>query len=132
VDVEVRQIPAAQGNWEQLPDEARYEELDENLWFEATCPHDRVGYNVSLREMGNMSEQARYFIKGFLSGTEPEPPTDVDGNTTPEDLQAWRSATARFRRTGTWYGRWGTCDECGCVLLPDTTADFCNEHLPPA
>jgi hypothetical protein len=138
--------------WEQVSEGSSPEELDENLWFEATCggrdiltgnghtfagrmrawcPHTRVGYNVSLREMGDMSEQSRYFVRGFLCGTEPDSPTDTDGDTAPADLQAWLSATARFRRTGSWYGRWGTCDQCGCVLLPDSAADFCDEHQPP-
>jgi hypothetical protein len=94
----------------------------------AWCPHEQVSYNVSLSEMGAMSDEALYFVLGFLSGVEPGPPTNADGETDPKDLQAWRSATARFRRTGQWYGRWGTCRTCGCVLLPDTAGDRCHEH----
>jgi hypothetical protein len=75
-----------------------------------------------------MSEEARYFVAGFLAGNEPGYPADADGETDEADLAAWRAATARFRRTGSWYGRWGTCQVCGCVLLPDTADDRCHEH----
>jgi hypothetical protein len=135
--------------WEVIPGDDG-PELDERLWFEAPCggrdlllqgaghtfpgrmsawcPHQSVAYNVSLAEMGNVSDEARYFALGFLSGNEPGPPADDEGRTDPGDLEAWHSATARFRRTGSWYGRWGTCSVCGCVLLPDSSADRCHEH----
>ncbi|WP_405092098.1 hypothetical protein OG767_03335 [Micromonospora sp. NBC_01392] len=132
--------------WERAPiDEPP---IDERLWFEAPCgrdvlvgnghsftgrmaawcPHEGVGYNVSRAEMGAMSEEARYFVAGFLAGNEPGYPVDVDGETDEADLSAWRAALARFRRTGSWYGRWGTCQVCGCVLLPDTAGDRCHQH----
>lgn len=60
----------------------------------------------------------------------PEPLPDM-GDTTPEDEAAWRAATRRFRRTGQWFGRWGTGDECGAVLLPDSASHRCAEHQPP-
>jgi len=134
--------------WERLPVEGP-PPVDERLWFEAPCgrrdfivgnghtfvgrlaawcPHDEVGYNVSLCEMGAMSEESRYFVAGFLAGNEPGYPTDEDGENDEADLIAWQSAIHRFRRTGSWYGRWGTCRVCGCVLLPDTGADRCHEH----
>lgn len=94
----------------------------------AWCPQKDVGYNVSLNEMGAMSTESRYFIAGFLAGNEPRYPSDDEGETDEADLIAWQSATRRFRRTGSWYGRWGTCQVCGCVLLPDTAADHCQEH----
>jgi hypothetical protein len=75
-----------------------------------------------------MPEETRYFVLGFLSGNEPDPPEDSDGAIDDDDLVAWRMAIARFRRTGLWYGRWSTCDECGCVLLPDSASDRCHEH----
>lgn len=137
--------------WEQLPEQDPLAGLDDRLWFEAPCggrdllagtsghtypgrmsawcPHKQVGYNVSLSEMGEMSEQSRYFVAGFLAGNEPGPPDDADHEIEPDDLAAWLAATARFRRTGLWLGRWNTCQACGCVLLPDTAADRCAEHL---
>jgi len=131
--------------WERLPDEAP-PPVDERLWFEAPCgrrdflvgnghtftgrmaawcPHDEVGYNVSLAGMGDMSDETRYFVAGYLAGSEPGPPDEADA----ADLTAWKGATSRFRRTGYWYGRWGTCEVCGCVLLPDTAGRRCHEHL---
>ena len=133
--------------WERVPVEAPA--VDERLWFEASCggrdflvgnghtfvgrmaawcPHQGVGYNVSRSELGTLSEQAGYFVAGFLAGAEPGYPDDADDQTEEADLAAWRAATARFRRTGSWYGRWGTCQVCGCVLLPDTANDRCHEH----
>lgn len=135
--------------WEMLPEESA-PTADPRLWFDAPCggrdlllpgqghtftgrmsawcPHQQLSYNVSLSEMGAMSDEARYFVLGFLSGNEPGPPYNDEGDVTHADLAAWRSATARFRRTGQWYGRWGTCQTCGCVLLPDTAEDHCHEH----
>ncbi|MBO0827642.1 MAG: hypothetical protein J2P24_07655 [Streptosporangiales bacterium] len=136
--------------WERLPDEPR-PEVDERLWFEAGCggrdllvgnghtfvgrmaawcPHDEVGYNVSLGEMGEMSDAARHWIAGYLAGAEPGHPyvENEDGDLDRADMAAWESALRRFRRTGEWYGRWGTCRVCGCVLLPDTAGDRCAEH----
>lgn len=135
--------------WERLPAEDPPLPPDERLWFEAACgerdfivgnghtfagrlaawcPHAGVGYNVSLGEMGAMSEEARYFVAGFLAGNEPDCPAADEGEGNEADLLAWRAATRRFRRTGSWYGRWGTCQACGCVLLPGTAADRCHEH----
>lgn len=136
--------------WEQVPVEEPA--IDERLWFDASCgerdflvgnghtfvgrmaawcPLQNRGYNVSASEMGTMSEQARYFVAGFLEGARPGLPVDADGDTDDVDLVAWRAATDRFRRTGSWYGRWGTCRVCGCVLLPDTAEDLCHEHSGP-
>jgi hypothetical protein len=133
--------------WERLP--AEDPAFDERLWFDAPCggrdliigsgntfrgrmaawcPDRRVSYNASLGEMGPMSDESRYYVAGFLAGNAPGRPSDADGDTSDDDLVAWRSATARFRRTGSWYGRWGTCGVCGCVLLPDTAADRCHDH----
>lgn len=95
----------------------------------AWCPSRQVGYNVSLSEIAEMSHESRYFIKGFLAGDGPAPPYDDEGDLDPDDLQAWRSAIARFNRTGYWYGRWGTCRVCGCVLLPDLAGELCEQHL---
>ena len=96
----------------------------------AWCPDTQVSYNVSLAEMGQMSQEARYYVTGFLAGNQPEPPplSDLDAEIDPGDLTAWKAAAARFRRTGLWLGRWRTCQACGRALLPDTAADNCQEH----
>jgi hypothetical protein len=132
--------------WERAP--ADDEPIDERLWFEGTCgnrdfiignghtfvgriaawcPTKSISYRISLGEIGDMSEESRWYLRGFLAGVEPGWPVDADGDTDEADLRAWRAATRRFRSTGSWYGRWGTCDVCGCVLLPDTAADRCHE-----
>jgi hypothetical protein len=138
--------------WEQVPEAEQAEDPDPLLWFEAPCggrdlltgnggtysgrmsawcPDKQVSYNVSLAEMGQMSQQARYYVAGFLAGNQPgpPPPTDPDADMDPGDLAAWKAAAARFRRTGEWFGRWRTCPTCGRVLLPGTAADNCQEHL---
>jgi hypothetical protein len=139
--------------WEHVPEPEPEQEPDPLLWFEASCggrdllagnggtfpgrmsawcPHEQVRYNVSLSGMGQMSPEARYYVAGFLAGNEPGPPLppDDDVDIEPADLAAWVAATGRFRRTGLWFGRWRTCQTCGCVLLPDTAARNCQEHLP--
>jgi hypothetical protein len=130
--------------WEQVPPREDIE-WDERLWFEASCgnrdflgmdnPHTFLGrmsawcpdrnvwYRVSLAGMGEMSDEARYFVKGYLAGSEPGFDA-VDG----PDFVAWETAVRRFRGTGEWYGRWGTCESCGCVLLPDSRGPRCHEH----
>jgi len=144
--------------WERVPsfERAGPAEIDERLWFVgpcgqrdfldvagghsyrgrlmAFCPHnsDYPGYHVSLSEMGQMSLEAEYFVKGYLCGDEPGLPEDENGDVTPEDLTAWRQAVQRFHTTGSWLGRWKTCEICGCVLLPDTAAQRCAEHADQA
>jgi hypothetical protein len=137
--------------WEYVPETTQVSEPDPLLWFEAPCggrdlltgngstypgrmsawcPNKRVSYNISLAEMGRMSQQARYYVAGFLAGNQPgpPPPPDPDADTDPGDLTAWKAAADRFRRTGRWLGRWRTCQTCGRILLPDAAADNCQEH----
>jgi hypothetical protein len=132
--------------WERIPDHSDEPTIDERLWFEADCggrdfllgkagwtfrgrmsawcPKKKVSYRVSLSEMGTMSDETRYFVRGFLAGNAPNWPKNDD----PDDFNAWLAATSRFQETGYWYGRWGTCATCGCVLLPETAEDHCAEH----
>jgi hypothetical protein len=139
--------------WEDVQEPEHAQAPDPLLWFEAPCggrdqlvgsgdtypgrmaawcPDKQVSYNVSLAEMGQMSQQARYYVAGFLAGNQPgpPPPPDPDSGIEAGDLTAWTAATSRFRRTGLWIGRWRTCQACGRVLLPDTAAEDCQEHPP--
>jgi hypothetical protein len=139
--------------WEQIPDPVT-KVLDEQLWFEAPCggrdlltgngntfpgrmaawcPDKGVAYSVSLFEMGEMSQPARYFVAGFLAGNQPAAPPmlelpDGDQDIDEADYTAWVSAMRRFRQEGMWHGRWNTCQICGRVLLPDTAANKCQAH----
>lgn len=80
--------------WEHVPEPEQAEELDPLLWFEAPCGGrdlldgnggtypgrmsvwcpDKVRYNVSVAEMGQMSQQTRYYVAGFLAGNRSGPP----------------------------------------------------------
>jgi len=71
----------------------------------AYCPKEEVYTRVSLGEIEMCSEQALYFIRGFLSGNEPPPPTDDDHRTVLVDdprYLAWRAAVDRFHEAGYW------------------------------
>jgi hypothetical protein len=104
-------------------------DLDRALWFEPGCCSDGQHYlhhnphtfpgrmgayceahdstlSVSLSEIEQASEPARYWIRGFLSGNEPPPPLDSEGYEI-DDLEdprwdRWREAVAQFRKTGAW------------------------------
>lgn len=53
---------------------------------------------VSLSEMTHISAPARYWINGFLAGSEPPPP--ASDNDAAE--AAWESARRAYRATGEW------------------------------
>lgn len=106
---------------EALPDD-----VDECLWFEmdgcagrhyfvdgnptilgrmyAYCPGKKIVTRVSKGEVRACSDEARYFIRGFLAGSEPGPPVDGEGLLTDDAaaVDGWRAATERWRRTGEW------------------------------
>ena len=86
-------------HWEQDPEAAHGGEPDPLPWFEAPCrgrdllagnggayprrmlawcPARQISYNVSRAEMGQMSQQARYYVAGFLAGNQPGPPPPSD------------------------------------------------------
>lgn len=100
--------------------------LDERLWFEvencpgrhvfldgnptilgrmyAWCPNKKTTTRVSKSDVVDASDESRYFIKGFLAGSEPAPPTDDEGRLS-SDLAAvaeWRANCAEWRLTGSW------------------------------
>ncbi|MFC6023768.1 hypothetical protein ACFP2T_47405 [Plantactinospora solaniradicis] len=71
----------------------------------AYCPEEGSYTRVSLEEIEMCSEQALYFIRGFLSGNEPPPPLTDDGDDVPMDdphYSTWRAAIDRFHDTGHW------------------------------
>ncbi len=63
------------------------------------------GFSVSKYEMAAFSVETEYWVKGFLSGNEPEPPRDSEGDQLPPDhplnLQ-WERSAAHFAEQGAW------------------------------
>lgn len=45
----------------------------------AYCPVKRIKTRASKYEITASSDEAAYFVRGFLSGTEPPPPVDEEG-----------------------------------------------------
>jgi hypothetical protein len=109
-------------------------DVDPDLWFDTQCgrhylldgnahtfPGRMLAYcaergirtRVSKGEIGDCSEQSRYFVRGFLSGNEPAPPDSNDG-IEPAYL-AWSDAAARFRDTGYWLDVGASGDASGDV-----------------
>jgi hypothetical protein len=71
----------------------------------AYCAKEDVYLRVALGEIELCSEQALYFIRGFLSGNEPPPPLgDADEPMLADDPRylAWRAAVDRFHEFGYW------------------------------
>jgi hypothetical protein len=65
----------------------------------AWCQDQQAEIAVSLREMTYTSLGASFWIKGFLSGSEPPPPTGA-----PAAEAAWETARREYRTTGEWPG----------------------------
>lgn len=100
--------------------------IDENLWFYhhgcegkhflvsnphtspgrmwAWCPIKKSGFCVSKAEILESSLQTEYWVKGFLIGNQPAPPTneneDVDLNSEPYKL--WNLKVEEYEQTGNW------------------------------
>lgn len=142
--------------WELVPEPGAEPELDLALWFHsegcaerhylignphtfpgrisAWCPRKMMSYCVSKSEIAECSTETAYFVKGFLSGSEPRAPVDEAGDRMPpSDLEyrAWARATQLFQQTGTWNSRFRICEVCGARLLPSNPRATCwGEHIP--
>lgn len=70
----------------------------------AWCPREQHSLFVARTDIGRMSRAARYWIEGYLHGSEPAPPPGPDGP--PEfgspAYRRWQRQTAQFRAHGTW------------------------------
>lgn len=67
-----------------------------------------------------MSQQAKYWLRGYLSGSEPAPPVDEEGDPYPPDHEEgrhWAKSVELFHQTGNWYHGERYCDGCGERLL---------------
>jgi len=103
-------------------------DVDPRLWFEmagcegrhylvegnphivgriyAYCPTNKTVSRVSKYEITASSEEAAYFVRGFLSGGEPPPPLDEEGMLVDDEaaIERWQHALAIWRDTGRWTG----------------------------
>ncbi len=70
----------------------------------AWCPHKETSFFVSLKEMKELSEPARWWITGYLRGNEPHPPINGDGDTNfdSKEYKAWEKACDEFHESGVW------------------------------
>ena len=70
----------------------------------AYCPVKRVETRVSKSEITALSDEAAYFVRGFLSGSEPPPPLDEEGLLTADQalIDQWKAAVRVWRETGEW------------------------------
>jgi hypothetical protein len=67
----------------------------------AWCQDHQFEIAVSLDEMTYISIGASFWIKGFLSGSEPAPPE----SDSPAAEAEWEAARREYRSTGKWPGR---------------------------
>ena len=98
---------------------------DEKLWFEhkgcegkhyllgnphtvagrmlAWCLKENRSFFISKPDIGERSEFADYWIKGFLSGNQPEPPLDENGTAFgSKEYEEWQKKIEEFEKTGRW------------------------------
>jgi hypothetical protein len=73
----------------------------------AWCPKKQTGFCVSKLEITSLSKESKYWIEGFLSGNEPEPPDESDISSTQDYFKSrkykkWEKAIAEFKETGYW------------------------------
>ncbi|MGM1047781.1 MAG: hypothetical protein ACQEXX_16795 [Bacillota bacterium] len=100
--------------------------------YQRYCPQKDVFFNVSLGEIGDMPLNTKYWIKGFLSGNEPSPPVDEEGDIyrpIHEDNIHWDKSVALFHKTGSWYSDERNCTICGMKLLNSWTYFECENCL---
>ncbi len=94
----------------------------------AWCPLKQVSFCVSKSEIHECSQAARYWIKGFLSGNEPDAPMNKKRDYLPDDhprTQAWRAAIRQFPETGIWVVSERLCKNCKQRLLPTQPGLLC-------
>jgi len=124
---------------------------DKNLWFEhlgckgkhylignphtyvgrmwAWCPKEERTFFVSKADMGEMSEQAKFWVQGFLNGHEPDPPVNEDGDVDFESLEykTWTEAMVFFHETGFWTDQERKCEKCGKMILKSEPGVKCMD-----
>ena len=93
------------------------------------CPKQKKSFYFSITEIERMSVETQYWIKGFLSGNEPEAPIDEDGDTIfeGEEYDFWAESIKVFHKTGYWYGDERFCDICGRKLYNSWLYSECEK-----
>lgn len=99
----------------------------------AYCPTKKVFFNISPESITNMSQETKYWIKGYLAGNEPSPPDDENGEPNYPEHEVyidWQRSVDLFHKTGYWYSDVRHCEECGKKLLnswPEIECEECFE-----
>ena len=79
--------------------------------------------------MKTYTSESKYWIKGFLKGNQPNPPSDNNGEVDFEskEYQTWQKAIGLFDNTGYWWsGDKRFCDNCNEELLDSEPEDNCK------
>lgn len=68
------------------------------------CPKKQRTFFVSKEEIGDCSVEAKYWIMGFLSGNQPKPPVNEEGDVDfkSEQYLAWVKKIGDFEKSGYW------------------------------
>ena len=70
------------------------------------CPVKQIVTRISKYEITASSAEADYSLRGYLSGSEPAPPTDEEGLLVEDqaEVDAWLRRVKVWRQTGEWTG----------------------------
>jgi hypothetical protein len=68
------------------------------------CPNKEVSFFMSKNEIQKCSKEAEYWIKGFLTGNEPEPPVGDDEmpDFESKEYSEWKDHIKEFHSKGIW------------------------------
>jgi len=80
--------------------------------------------------MGEMAESTEIWVKGFLTGCEPDPPIDQDGQTdfSNPTYKVWEQTVELFRHTGYWHtDEIRHCVGCNNPLLRSESEEKCSK-----
>lgn len=90
----------------------------------AYCPHTKEYFLMSKFDIIKMSNESKYWLKGFLSGAEPEPP---DENPKNNKYLFWEKSIKRFHQTGAWAENKRRCKVCRKQALFSEFEHLCSE-----
>ena len=93
------------------------------------CTEKKKSFYFSLGEISEMSEETKYWIKGFLVGSEPNPPIGEDGRVEYGSVgyEHWLHSTILFKETGYWNDEERKCLKCNKILLKSMVGEYCHE-----